>query len=391
MHLAYAEALKAVGNSDPNPAVGAVVVSPAGEIVSTGYTRRAGYAHAERAALEAVASVDLGECSLYVTLEPCCHFGRTPPCTTAVLDRRIRRVVIGERDYAAEVKGESVALLQAAGLEVSVLPETLFGREKWFTTAPFFDMRKSGMPHVILKWAQTADGSLAPIQGSSGPISGEQAAFATAAMRSLFKLTVATPGVVQIDLPRLTVRLGDGNPSGFSASGLSPFFEELMLYQNSVNSELQLNAASETAKAPARAFMVAQDDDETSAKVKALQSSLAGTSKILPVNRHALKSNFAESLKATLRQLAADGYNSVLIEAGPQFSELLIAQGLVDAVAVYHSKIRSDAMLWSKPGRGNAMSRALAATVAMPHLEGFQLLEHASWPADEFFFFIKNA
>jgi len=390
MRLAYSEALKAVGNADPNPAVGAILVDAAGEVISKGYTQRAGFGHAERVALEKLANSDLSTCTLYVTLEPCCHFGRTPPCTDAILERKVKRVVIAERDFAAEVRGKSVSLLQAAGVDTQVLPEDLFAREKWFTTKPFMHARRTAMPHVILKWAQTLDGSLAPETGSSGEISGSHAAFTTAALRSLFKLTVATPGVVCSDNPRLTVRFDKGMPAGFAAAGLSGFFEALLAAQPAVATELENDAATTSSKSAVRALMIAQADETTAEMVRRTQAALPGSHRILPVNLAAFRDTFAETFKVFLRQIVADGFNSVFVEAGPGFSDLIVQNGLADAIVIYQSRTKNDVMLWSKPGRGNSLSRALAAAPALPKLEGFELLERATWPQDEFFFFVKS-
>ncbi len=389
MQLAYAEALKAVGNSDPNPAVGAVVVSPAGEILATGYTQRAGYAHAERAALDAIPAAELSGCTLYVTLEPCCHTGRTPPCTDAILARRLGRVVISQRDHAEEVKGRSVALLQNAGIKTEVLPADLFSREKWFTTGPFLHSRETGLPRVILKWAQTAGGSLAPASGTSGGISGEHAAYLTAAMRSLFKFTLATPGTVRDDIPRLTVRFGDEAPAHFEAAGLSPFFLNLVKWQPNVMQELQGNAATVAARPPGRGLMVASHDAETVDKVQRIHAGFEGSSRILPVNTQNLKTDFAEGFISLLRRIHAEGYNSILVEAGPQFSELMLQAHLADAIAIYHSHANTGVSLWQETGRGNSVSRAVAESIAMPHIEGFELIERASWPQDEFLFFTR--
>ena len=389
MRLAYAEALKAVGNSDPNPAVGAVVVSASNEILATGYTQRAGYAHAERSALEQIPTVDLGNCTLYVTLEPCCHTGRTPPCTDAILARNLGRVVIAQRDHADEVKGRSVALLQSAGIRTEVLPAGLFAREKWFTTGPFLHSRNTGLPRVILKWAQTANGSLAPQAGTSGAISGEHAASATAAMRSLFKFTLATPGAVRDDIPRLTVRFGDQAPEEFANTGLSPFFADLLLWQPNVMRELETNAATIAAKAPGRGLMVAGDDGETAERVQRLHAAFEGSSRILPVNTQNLRSDFAAAFISLLRRIHAEGYNSILVEAGPQYSELIYQARLADAIAIYHSHVKTDLSLWQETGRGNSISRAVADSIAMPHINGFELIERANWPQDEFLFFTK--
>lgn len=373
MRLAYAEALSASGNSDPNPAVGAIVVAQNGTILARGFTQRAGFAHAERNALQKIATSDLAGATLYVTLEPCCHHGRTPPCTDIILDRKIGRVVVAERDYASEVMGRSVELLRTHGVDVLLYDDALFEREAWFTTGPFFFTRKYNRPRLMLKWAQTIDGSLAPQSGASGAISGKAAAYLTAALRSYAKLTAASPGTVKIDSPKLTVRFDENKPS-LQESGLTPFFQNLIEIQHRIATTK--NTDKTAVRPPEQLFLAAS-------KVTALDAE-----QTLHFAADAWQGDFATTMQKIFAQILSRGFNSVLVEAGPNFSELLFEHDFVDTLAVYRSKNNSSASLWGSPGRGNRVSRVLAkAQSSSPPLTGFELVECGDLGNDDFLLF----
>jgi len=347
MRAAYLAAASACGNSDPNPAVGAVLVSSDGKILGTGKTRCVGHQHAERDLLEKLGGIDLRSATLYVTLEPCCHHGRTPPCTDAILEAGISRVIIGERDFAAEVAGRSIDLLKAQGVNVSLYRENNFARERWFTTDSFFFARRKNRPRVILKWAQTQDGALAPSKGTSGPISGKNAALITATLRSYCKYTLASAITYEIDQPRLTVRY-DAQAGSFSAHGLSDFFSELI--RSHCNADV---SDHERYKSPMQGHLVR-----------------------------------GENFEMRLAQIGQAGFNSVLIEAGPLYSEKLLNSGIVDAIAIYRSKEKTANKLWQENGRNNTVSRNFVGAVNT--IADFSLLESADLGEDEFFFFARN-
>jgi len=381
MRQAYQAAIHAVGNSDPNPAVGAVVVSQDGEILARGTTQRAGYAHAERHALQQLTSRDLSAATIYVTLEPCCHHGRTPPCVDAIAEKQLARVVISERDFAAEVMGRSVQLLESKGISVSLLEPENFDKEAWFTTGPFFFARQYNRPRVTLKWAQTSDGALAPSVGPSGPISGAEASFMTAALRNLHKCTLATPGAVKHDAPRLTVRFGQFEQA-FAYGGLSSFFSELIAAQVSGASMAQQGEQTQY-KMPARAFLAAPQNPIERGEFYARQTSLGGEFHTFAYLSAEWRGDFAGRMKFMLEEINRKGYNSILIEAGPGFSELLLQHDLVDAVAVYRARGKTAHQLWGEPGRRNSFSAALDQGTPA----GFELLEQAGFSEDDFYFF----
>ncbi|MFO1471365.1 MAG: bifunctional diaminohydroxyphosphoribosylaminopyrimidine deaminase/5-amino-6-(5-phosphoribosylamino)uracil reductase RibD [Turneriella sp.] len=384
---AYYEALKATGNSDPNPAVGAIVADGSGNILSRGSTQRAGFAHAERMALQA-ADVHFAGLTLYVTLEPCCHHGRTPPCTDIIREKKIARVVIGERDFAAEVMGKSVDLLRQSGVAVEVLPEQLFEKEKLLTTASFFFARRLKRPRLMLKWAQTADGAIAPVSGPSGKISGDTAAAVTAALRNYCKFTLASPGTVRSDRPRLDVRL-PASPVDLQDTGFSEVFKRLI--------EAQLNQPGNTElpnayKAPARGYLTYPLPDVVPTDLLKFQKQIAPDFLLLERSPQDLRQAFLPTMHSVLAEILAHGFNSVLIEAGPGFSQSLLDAGLADLVVVYKSKELTAQKLWDDTGRGNSASSAIAAAEGgNPTLAGFQLLERADLGSDWCFIFQRNA
>ncbi|MBV8608596.1 MAG: bifunctional diaminohydroxyphosphoribosylaminopyrimidine deaminase/5-amino-6-(5-phosphoribosylamino)uracil reductase RibD, partial [Singulisphaera sp.] len=158
MRRALAEAGRGLGHVEPNPMVGAVVVRD-GRLVGVGHHARFGGPHAEVEAL-AVAGDSARGATLYVTLEPCCHFGKTPPCTDAVLAAGIARVVAAMRDPFPRVAGGGLAQLRAAGLEVELGPATEADAARRLN-APYLKRLATGLPYVTAKWAMTLDGKTA--------------------------------------------------------------------------------------------------------------------------------------------------------------------------------------------------------------------------------------
>ncbi|MBV6493454.1 MAG: Riboflavin biosynthesis protein RibD [Turneriella sp.] len=375
---AYIAALGAVGNSDPNPAVGALVVSENGKILARGTTERAGYLHAERDALLQLAHDDLTQATLYVTLEPCCHHGRTPPCVDIILERKIKRVVIAERDFAAQVQGKSVALLRDKGVEVKITPEETFVKEAYFTTGPFFFAQKYKRPRVTLKWAETKDGKMAPREGASGKISGETAAFVTAALRSFHKYTLATPGTTLADLPKLNVRFPTQSID-FSKTHLSTTLTALLLLQPQIFGGRSANKTK--IKSPARGFLFPEGYTREKNAFNAFQESIDSHFTIFPFEKKIWKENFSQKMELLLTQICKAGFNSLLIEAGPTFAELLFAHHFVDAVAFYRSKTKDAESLWEKDSRASPFSS---------YAHEFTQIECGDLGDDEFFFYRHN-
>ncbi|MCS6971654.1 MAG: bifunctional diaminohydroxyphosphoribosylaminopyrimidine deaminase/5-amino-6-(5-phosphoribosylamino)uracil reductase RibD [Turneriella sp.] len=375
--LAYRLAAYAAGNSDPNPAVGAVLADKNGRIIATGFTHRAGFAHAERHALEKIAHDNLSDHTLYTTLEPCCHFGRTPPCTDIILQKKVGRVVIAERDFAAEVQGRSLDLLHRHGVRAEIWDENDFVREKWFTTAPFFFARRHLRPRLLAKWAQTRDGALAPQKGPSGKISGADTGILTAVLRFYCKLSMVAPGTVFTDSPQLTVRLPPNLPP-FNTEGFSDFFRNFFYRQlHLIRRFLKNHSETKTIRAPQRYFLLPE------------KFSIPSEARHFLFSRNEWQQNFAHTLSSVLKIALAEGFNSTLVEGGPAFSQKLLEHGFADAVAIYRSHHKKSEQLWGSRGRSNDFSH-LVSIKEVPEVAGYTLLEFARLQQDDFLLFVRK-
>jgi diaminohydroxyphosphoribosylaminopyrimidine deaminase/5-amino-6-(5-phosphoribosylamino)uracil reductase len=186
---------------EPNPLVGAVVVRD-GRAVGEGWHRRYGEAHAEVNALAAAGEAARGA-TLYLTLEPCCHHGKTPPCTDAVLRAGVRRVVAAMADPFPQVAGRGAALLRAAGVVVEV---GLAEAEARRLNAPYLQLLSAGRPYVHAKWAMTLDGKIATRTGDSKWISNEASRRRVHALRGRMDAVIVGAGTVRADDPLLTAR-----------------------------------------------------------------------------------------------------------------------------------------------------------------------------------------
>jgi diaminohydroxyphosphoribosylaminopyrimidine deaminase/5-amino-6-(5-phosphoribosylamino)uracil reductase len=193
----------------PNPWVGAVVVDGAGDVLARGATEPPGGRHAEVVALDAVEALgfDARGTTLVTTLEPCCHHGRTPPCTTRILDAGVARVVIGLLDPDPLVAGRGVDALRGAGVEVTVGVDATAAERQLL---PYLHHRRTGRPYVVCKLASTLDGATAAPDGSSQWITGEAARRDAHRLRAESDAIVVGAGTVRADDPALTVRLVDG-------------------------------------------------------------------------------------------------------------------------------------------------------------------------------------
>ncbi len=201
MRCALELAERGRGWVEPNPLVGAVVVRD-GRIVGQGWHERYGAAHAEVNALAAAGDAARGA-TLYVTLEPCCHQGKTPPCTDAVLRAGVGRVVAATADPFPQVAGQGFERLRAAGVQVDV---GVAAAEARALNAPYWKLVQTGTPWVIAKWAMSLDGKLATRSGDSRWISGEAARARVHLLRGRVDGILVGIGTVLADDPLLTAR-----------------------------------------------------------------------------------------------------------------------------------------------------------------------------------------
>jgi len=206
MEMAFAEAEKVKGMTLPNPPVGAVMVK-GDHIVAKGGTRPAGQAHAEIVALRR-AGVNARGATLYVTLEPCCHFGKTPPCTKAIIAAGIKRVVIACQDPNPKVSGKGIAALRRAGITTKV--GVLQTRGQWFYEGFFFYITHR-RPKIILKIAQSQDGRINARAGVETRITGAKAKVFSHGLRAQSDAVLIGGKTLRVDNPALTPRLHPGS------------------------------------------------------------------------------------------------------------------------------------------------------------------------------------
>lgn len=293
------------GWTSPNPMVGAVVVKD-GEVVGTGYHRRAGLAHAEVVALDEAGERASGA-ELYVTLEPCSHYGRTPPCTERIIRAGIRRVVCAHADPDERVNGRGVARLREAGIEVEL---GLGEREARRLNEHYLHHKRTGRPWVTLKWAQTLDGQVATRTGDSRWITGEEARRHAHRLRSWHDAVVVGIGTALADDPRLDVRLVEGREPWHVV--LDPL--------------LRLSDGAHLVKRGQTLLLCRR---EASPERRDRWESLGVQVAPVPGQGELL------DLHAVLDVLGAHPFQSVFVEGGPTVLTSFLREGLANRIAVF--------------------------------------------------------
>lgn len=205
MQLALEVAKKGMGHTSPNPMVGCVVVKD-GKIMTDGYHEEYGKFHAERNALMKCED-DLTGADLYVTLEPCCHQGNTPPCTDIIIERGIGRVFIGTLDPNPLIAGKGVQILRDHGIEVET---GILEKECLEFNEIFFHYITTQLPYVAMKYAMTMDGKIATFTGDSHWVTGEEARHHVHQLRKRYSAIMVGIGTVLVDDPMLNCRIEEG-------------------------------------------------------------------------------------------------------------------------------------------------------------------------------------
>ncbi len=354
LHMAAALALAArgLGRTWPNPSVGCVLVRD-GRVVARGWTLPGGRPHAETEALARAGAAARGA-TAYVTLEPCAHHGKTPPCAEALIAAGIARCVVATGDPDKRVAGRGLAMLRQAGIAVTEGVGEAAARQ---LNAGFLTRVGQGRPLVTLKLAMTLDGRIATAAGESRWITGEAARAHAHGLRARHDAVMIGSGTALADDPRLDVRLSglqDRRPVRIVADG------RLRLALTSV---LVATAASQPTWVLTRA-------DVDPVRRHALQD--LGVL-LLPVPVHRGETL---DLAAGLTMLGGQGITRLLVEGGGQLAAGLLSAGLVDRLAVYHAPLLlgGDA----RPG---------VAALGLQHLAdapAFRLLEQASLGEDRY-------
>jgi diaminohydroxyphosphoribosylaminopyrimidine deaminase / 5-amino-6-(5-phosphoribosylamino)uracil reductase len=324
-HLAHALELAARGlyTTDPNPRVGCVIAN-AERVLGEGWHVRAGEAHAEVIALRSAGSQARGA-TVYLSLEPCSHTGRTPPCADALIAAGVARVLCCTRDPNPKVAGGGIKRLEQAGIAVQV---GAFVDEARLLNVGFFSRHERGRPYVRLKMAMSLDGRTAPAGGARAWISGTESRADVQTWRARSSAVLTGAGTVRSDDPRLNVRLNYG-----------PWVRQ------------PLRVVLDTMLATSRAAKIFDHDE---ALVFAAPEAPLGSFKDLKVERIP-RSEGGLDLDAVMQNLTAREVNELLVECGPTLAGAFVAKQLVDELVLYVApKLLGDdalPLLRIKPGR----------------------------------------
>jgi diaminohydroxyphosphoribosylaminopyrimidine deaminase/5-amino-6-(5-phosphoribosylamino)uracil reductase len=336
MNIALEEAARGLGRTHPNPAVGAILVKN-GRVVARGYHSEAGAPHAEVAAIEAAGPRARGA-DLYTTLEPCDHWGRTGPCSLAIIAAGIRRVVCASLDPNPLVNGKGLARLRRHGIEV----RTGVLREKADAlNQPFFKYIRTGMPWVTLKAAVTLDGKLATSTGDSRWVTGEEARAFVHKLRNHADVVLVGANTLIADDPLLTTRLPGG-------AGRDPT-------RVVVDSRLRVPPTKKAFNLSSTApTIVATVEKESSPRARKLA---ARGARLWSVRGRRGRVD----LKALLRRLAKEGHLHVLVEGGAEVFGTLLREKLVDEIVLFIAPkvVGRNGMSWVGDLGVKEMARAL--------------------------------
>jgi len=312
MQRALTLAVRGLETTDPNPRVGCVIAQR-GRIIGEGWHERAGEPHAEVAALRAAGSQAAGA-AVYVTLEPCSHHGRTPPCVEALIAARVARVVIAALDPNPLVDGRGAAALRAAGVTVE---SGLMEQEAAELNAGFFVRMRTGRPLVRVKLAMSLDGRTALANGESRWITGEAARADVQHWRARSSAVLTGVGTVLADDPRLDVRL----PDETGAARRQPLRVVL-------DTQLRTPARARLFEVPGEVLILTSLTSPEDARAAELTEQGARLES-LPLEGRRL------ALPAVLDRLGELELNEVLVEAGATLAGELLRQSLADELLLY--------------------------------------------------------
>jgi diaminohydroxyphosphoribosylaminopyrimidine deaminase / 5-amino-6-(5-phosphoribosylamino)uracil reductase len=299
------------GFVEPNPMVGSVIVKD-GAVVGEGFHARFGGPHAEVVALEAAGANAKGG-TLYATLEPCCHQGKTPPCTKAIIAAGIRRVVAAMQDPFAEVSGQGFTQLRDAGIEVDV---GLHDDKARWLNAPYLKLLSTGKPWVIAKWAMTLDGKIATRSGYSKWISGSPAREVVQSLRSRVDAIVVGRRTAEMDDPLLTARPETGTPARIATRVI-------------VSSQARLSPSSQLIKtAKDVPVLLACGPEAEKRDIRRL------TGKGVEVHRFSAPTRFERTLDL-LDRLGSRRMTNILVEGGSLLFGTLLDARQIDEVHVF--------------------------------------------------------
>ena len=342
------------GLTGPNPLVGAVVVRD-GEVLGEGYHAGYGEAHAEVAALESCAVDPLGA-TLYVTLEPCCHTGRTPPCTDAILRAGIARVVIASDDPTDKASGRGLGILRDEGVEV-VNVDGEVSRAARLMNQPFRKLARTGRPYVVFKSAMSLDGKVATQTGDSRWISNEQSRRLVHRWRGEVDAICVGIGTALADDPLLTAR---------GAEAIRQ--PRRVIFDSEARLPLESNLVQTAPEVP---LTVVVSRAASRASVETLRA--AGVEIVV-----AAGGTEEERASDALDKLGALGVQSMLLEGGPRLAGSFLDAGAVDEMRLFIAPIavggRSARMALEGAGTDSIADARRALSTTVEDIEGDVLI-----------------
>jgi diaminohydroxyphosphoribosylaminopyrimidine deaminase / 5-amino-6-(5-phosphoribosylamino)uracil reductase len=309
MRIALREAVKGTGFVSPNPLVGAVAVKGE-QVIGRAHHKKFGEAHAEIALLEKLKPEEVRGATVYVNLEPCCHIGKTPPCTDALIRARVARVVIGHEDPNPLVGGRGISQLRSAGIEAAV---GVLEPEARRLNAPFLTYMTKGRPWILLKVAQSLDGRIALANGQSRWITGEKSRTEVHRLRAQLDAVMVGSQTVLDDDPELTVRHIEGRDP----------------YRIIVDSHLRISPAAKVLRQADRGktwvLATAQATAENRRRIEETGAAVV----ICPAG-----ADEKVDLPAAMKLLAERGITSLFVEGGGTLHASFVRTGLYDKFIV---------------------------------------------------------
>ena len=338
-------AKKGEGWTNPNPMVGAVIVKD-GRIIGEGYHKKCGELHAERNAIASLTESAEGA-TIYVTLEPCCHYGKTPPCTEAIIEQKIKKVVIGSRDPNPKVAGKGAQILRESG--ITVVQD--FMREECDCLNPvFFHYITTKTPYVVMKYAMTLDGKIATKTGASKWITGEPARQEVQHMRHRYMGIMAGIGTVLADDPMLNVRVeGWKSPVRIVC-----------------DSSLRIPLDSQIVRSAKEyrtivAYAGREENEEITEKIERLHAKGVDTV-CCPDEKGQI------DLKKLMTYLGNEGIDSILLEGGGTLNASALEDGIVNKVYAYIAGKLIGGMDARSPVEGMGIDR-MADAITLQNVE----------------------
>ncbi|MFZ1153808.1 MAG: bifunctional diaminohydroxyphosphoribosylaminopyrimidine deaminase/5-amino-6-(5-phosphoribosylamino)uracil reductase RibD [Solirubrobacteraceae bacterium] len=334
------------GDVKPNPIVGALVARD-GEILGEGWHERYGGPHAEVNAIEACGPADLAGATLYVSLEPCCHEGNTPPCTDAIMQAGIGRVVVASDDPTEKASGRGLGILRDEGVEVLVADGELAARARLLNQA-FRKHARVGRPWVLFKSAMTLDGKVATRAGDSQWISGEESRLLAHTWRASVDAVVVGIGTALADDPQLTAR-----PDGILAE--LPRQPRRVVFDSLARLPIASQLVSAADRVP---LTVCVSRAAARSDTDALEA--AGAQVLVATGE-----NEPARVRSALDQLGASGIASVLLEGGPHLAGAFLDAGEVDEIRLFLAPILLGGRTARDPLEGEGVERISEALRAL--------------------------